>query len=360
MAGKPQSPHSWLAPGGKVTSDLSRINFWRFCRLLEQHNPGCPPLGSTSHPADDPVRFSPHPGMGFPGGELKRIEYNKDDPDAPPVVRTTFLGLCGVDSPLPTAYIDDITLRREGHEALQGFLDIFNHRLMTQFYRIWRRHSYPATFDSGGEDSISQSLLGLAGLGIPGTAEHVATPVSRFLALLSVLRLPGRTEEGIRAIVQLLAPGTSVRVEPYCLRPVRIEQPAGFSGEGILLDGNTIPGDEAWDAASQLLITLSTEDENDVRSWMPDGQLFADFLAMLRVYLGWRYRARIRLKACTRLLLMPVPGEAPFWPGMNAVLGSTDDPEDMPAFTTAELGEYYGLEPVIKREDNRRVQYCFT
>ncbi|MDP0995861.1 type VI secretion system baseplate subunit TssG, partial [Klebsiella pneumoniae] len=54
----------------------------------------------------------------------------------------TFMGLYGVDSPLPTAYLDDIALHRDGHEALQGLLDIFSHRIMTQFYRIWRKSTF--------------------------------------------------------------------------------------------------------------------------------------------------------------------------------------------------------------------------
>ncbi len=57
---------------------------------------------------------------------------------------------------------------------------MFNHRIFTQFYRIWRKYSYPATFEAGGTDVTSQCLLGLIGLGIPGTAQQVATPVSRF------------------------------------------------------------------------------------------------------------------------------------------------------------------------------------
>jgi type VI secretion system protein ImpH len=113
------------------------------------------------------------------GSELKAVEYDEDDDSRPPVIRTTFMGMYGVDSPLPT-YLDDITQRREGHEALQGFLDIFSHRILTQFYRIWRKYSYPATFEPGGTDSISQSLLGLVGLGIPGTANHIATRYPAF------------------------------------------------------------------------------------------------------------------------------------------------------------------------------------
>ncbi|SUG56299.1 Uncharacterized protein conserved in bacteria [Salmonella enterica subsp. diarizonae] len=43
---------------------------------------------------------------------------------SPPTVRTTFMGLYGITSPLPTQYIDDITQRREGHETVEHFLDI--------------------------------------------------------------------------------------------------------------------------------------------------------------------------------------------------------------------------------------------
>lgn len=112
------------------------------------------------------MRFYPHPGMGFPASELKAVEYDEADDSRPPVIRTTFMGLYGVDSPLPTAYLDDIAQHREGHEALQGLLDIFSHRIMTQFYRIWRKYSWPATFEPGGTDRLAVAT-GPGGAGHP-------------------------------------------------------------------------------------------------------------------------------------------------------------------------------------------------
>ncbi|PKH18543.1 type VI secretion system baseplate subunit TssG [Enterobacterales bacterium CwR94] len=360
MGRETQPPHSRLAP--RLEHDLPRLNFYRFCQLIEQQHPEWPPLGSTQHPGDDPVRLLPHPGMGFPASELKAVEYHRDDPYAPPVIRTTFLGLYGVDSPLGGAYLDDIAQRNEGHEALQGFLDIFNHRVLTQFYRIWRKYSYPATFEAGGSDNTSQSLLGLVGLGIPGTGSHIATPVSRFLALLGVLRQPGRTEEGIRALVRLLAPQTTVSAQPHCLRPVPFTAPLGFTNdEGFLLDGNAPLGDEAVDASSQLLITLRTDCADEARRWLPGGQLYQDFMVMLRVYLGWRYKARLRLTLPTPLLAVAPLGEEPLWLGMTGVLGveglALD--ADIPAEFTTELGSYTGMEPAQSRQGNRRVAYHF-
>lgn len=360
MAREAQPPYPRLTP--RLEADLHRINFYRFCQLLEKRNPGKPLLGSTSHPADDPVRFAAHPGMGFPVSELKAVEYDEDDAGKPPLIRTTFMGMYGVDSPLPTAYLDDITQRREGHDALQGFLDIFSHRILTQFYRIWRKYSYPATFEPGATDSISQSLLGLVGLGIPGTAGQIATPVSRFLSLLGVLQQPGKTQEGIQALVSLLAPETRVQVSPYCLRPVEVSQPLGFYGEqDFLLDGNTPLGNEAMDASSQLLIALTTENAQESRGWKPDGLLYQDFLVMLRVYLGWRFKAKITLTTRTCLLAVPPLGEEAFWLGMNGVLGAEEDvlADDMPPAFTTELGYYTGLPAATQQQGNRRVTYKF-
>lgn len=360
MGREAQPPHSRLTP--RLEAELHRINFYRFCQLLEKRYRGRPLLGSTSHPADDPVRFAPYPGMGFPVSELKSVEYDEEDESKPPRIRTTFMGMYGVDSPLPTAYLDDITQRREGHEALQGFLDIFSHRILTQYYRIWRKYSYPATFEPGGTDSISQSLLGLVGLGIPGTAEHIATPVSRFLSLPGVLQQPGKTQQGMQALVSLLAPETRVQVSPYSLRPVEITRPLGFYGdEDFLLDGNTPLGDEAMDANSQLLIALFTDDEQESQGWKPDGLLYQDFLVMLRVYLGWRFKAKITLTTQTHLLAVPPLGEGPFWLGMNGVLGADQETltDDIPQTFTTELGCYTGLQPAILQQGNRRVTYNF-
>lgn len=360
MGREARSPYSRLTP--RLEADLQRINFYRLCQLLEKRNPGKPLMGSTSHPADDPVRFAPHPGMGFPVSELKAVEYDEEDDSKPPVIRTTFMGMYGVDSPLPTAYLDDITQRREGHETLQGFLDIFSHRILTQFYRIWRKYSYPATFEPGGTDSISQSLLGLVGLGIPGTAEHITTPVSRFLSLLGVLQQPGKTQEGMQALVSLLAPFTTVKVSPYCLRPIEISQPLGFYGDDdFLLDGNSPLGDEAMDANSQLLIALATDDEQEAQGWKPDGLLYQDFLVMLRVYLGWRFKAKIQLTVNTRLLMVPPLGDNPLWLGMNGVLGAEGEtlPQDIPQTFTTELGYYCGLQPARLQQGNQSVTYKF-
>lgn len=289
-----------------LNKDIWRANFYRFCQLLEQENPDSPKLGATSHPGNDPVRFRPWPGMGFPVSTLKTVEIDDDNPELPPTVRTTFLGMYGVDSPLPGTYLDDIAQRRDGHEAVTSFLDIFSHRITTQYYRIWRKYAYPATFEAGGRDATSQCLLGLVGLGIPGTSEQVATPVSRFLALLGTMRLPTRNAEGIRALVSLLAPQTRATVTEPDPVNVHIDNRSGLgAGNRVRLSQRATLGKTGKEACSRVLVTLATQDPEEAEGWLPGGHLHTDLLVLMRVYLGYRSDARLKLTVPVKLLPDP-------------------------------------------------------
>lgn len=333
---------------------VSQISLYRFCQMLEQATPQNPPLGSTTNPADDPVRFRPDPGMGFPVSELKAIEIPADGAERPATVRTRLLGLYGVDSPLPTTYLDDIAQRREGHEALEAFLDIFNHRIFTQFYRIWRKYSYPATFAAGGTDATSQCLLGLIGLGIPGTAEQIATPMSRFLALLSVMRLPTRNAEGVMALVKLLAPHTQAQVTGHWPLRIPLTHPASLStSRPVSLSQGTPLGCVGHDANSQLHLALFTQDRDEAHNWLPGAQLHKDLLVLLRVYLGWRCNAKLQLSLPVGCLPEPTLGQAPIMLGMTAVLGLGDPRREALNDTiTINLGRYQGLQKEHSRTES--------
>lgn len=344
MAREPQPERTGLTLA--LNKDIWRANFYRFCQLLEQECPNSPKLGATSKPGDDPVRFRPWPGMGFPASELRAVETDEEHPERPPTVRTTFLGLYGVDSPLPGSYLDDIAQQREGYEAITSFLDIFSHRIITQYYRIWRKYAYPATFEAGGLDATSQCLLGLVGLGIPGTVEQVATPVSRFLALLGTMRLPTRNSEGICALVSLLAPHTRATIaEPDPVR-VHISYRSGLGvANRVQLAQRATLGKTAKEACSRVLVTLFTEDPEEAEGWLPGGHLHTDLLALMRVYLGYRSDARLRLTVPVRLLPDPRLGKGRrIQLGRTGLLGLKDGKlSDNRETLTVNLGCYEGL-----------------
>ncbi len=342
---------------------LPYTHFYRFCQLLEQSQPDKPVTGSSWQVRHEPVRFRPHPGMGFPAAEIKRLEPAQH-PHLPPTVRVTFMGLYGVESPLPSQYIDDITQRREGHEATTDFLDIFNHRLIAQYYRIWRKYSYPATFEAGGKDKTSQYLLGLAGLGINGCAENIATPASRFLALLPVLLLPGRTAEGMASLVSLLAPDTQAQVWHHDRRRIPLKRPLTLSvRQPVSLQGRPVMGAWGTDVNSQVLMRLTSSNPEEARGWLPGGDLHTDLIALLHVYLG--ARLDVRLQLCVDRTLLPdarissVPGQASALLGRTAVLRPLGADNAQPGkIIIINLGRYERVqENIYRRESDEDGEY---
>lgn len=312
------------------------FNFYRFCQLLEKQLSDNKPLGSTFSPKNDAVRFRPHPGMGFPVSELKAVETNAERPDAPPTVRTTFMGLYGVDSPLPTSYIDDITQRREGHEAMEAFLDIFNHRMMTQFYRIWRKYNYPATFEDGGTDKTSRSLMALTGITDSGDV-----PASRLLGLLQPLVRTTRTAEGIVSVIRTQAPNTRVIVKPHKVTRMPAGKRARFSfSEQQRLGDHLVLGSMSSDANYCIGVEMFTEDPAEAKSWLPGGELREDVFRLLRVYLGCDYDASLTLTIPMELAPLPRLGDPWLLMGYNVVMGLREDNlEEMPEQVKMKLGQ---------------------
>lgn len=322
---------------------VPRMNFYQFCQYIEQQYPELPPLGKTEIPANDPVRFRPVPEMGFPSSEMQRVEWDREFPERPPTVRTTFLGLYGVDAVLPYAWLDDIVQRQEGHDSLEAFLDIFNHRVMTQYYRIWLKYYYPAGFRAGGNDLVSQCLLGLAGFGIEGASEQIATPSSRFLALMGLITQRTRTADGLCSVVKLLLPEAKVEVREFYPQWINIESPAKFDRSvPIGLQRSSVLGRRFKESNSTVQITITPTDLKQVKGLLPGEYIHIDLMALLRAYLGYRFDACINMKVKRSTLPKARLGVSQIRLGLTSVLGVKEMSKQREVIKV-NLGRYAGL-----------------
>ncbi|MCX8579393.1 MULTISPECIES: type VI secretion system baseplate subunit TssG [unclassified Gilliamella] len=288
-----------------LEKELPRINFYRFCQLLEQMYSVDPILGKHESPAADPLRFAPSVDMSFPASELKYIE-KAPYINRPTTVRTRFLGLYGVDAVLPLGLIDNIIRRDENYQVMTDFLDMFNHRVITQFYRIWLKYHYPASYIEGGRDPVSQCLFGLIGLGIKGIREQIGTPLSRFFALLGLMSQKTRTAEGIVGLIRVMVDDAKVDVSEFYPVWQSIDNPAKLGGKEpnrIGLDGGGTLGSRFKECNQSIHISITPQHEHQIAELLPDGQLFHDILALLRTYLGYRVDAKITL--CIKRIFLP-------------------------------------------------------
>ena len=132
------------------------------------------------------VHFCASTSLAFPASQIQNIQLgNQPNPgdsfgDAspvPPLMEINFLGLQGPSGILPNFYtqlIQQLDRNKENHErrSFQAWLDLFNHRLTSIFFRTWAKYRPPIIFDSdfarrpGGFDRFTETNLALIGIGL--------------------------------------------------------------------------------------------------------------------------------------------------------------------------------------------------
>jgi type VI secretion system protein ImpH len=152
-----------------------RFNFYQAVRLLElsadanaehaRRN-----IGRDGPTARETVRFRSLPSHSFPAGEVYSFRPSTRD-DTPPEMVVAFVGLFGPSGVLPRHYTQAVIDRvRSKDFALRDFLDLFNHRAISFFYRAWSKYRVPVSFErlqrsGGGDDLVTRCLLCLVGMG---------------------------------------------------------------------------------------------------------------------------------------------------------------------------------------------------
>ncbi|MEM5310279.1 type VI secretion system baseplate subunit TssG [Paraburkholderia sp. JHI869] len=339
------------------------MNFIRFCELLELAAPDAPPLGTTDTPATEPIRFRSRAQLGFPGREIDSVRHDVDKPAAPPSVVTTFLGFYGVDARMPAYFVDEVAQNRDGAERLSAFLDLFHHRVITQYYRVARKYRYPVGFRRDGTDPVSRYLLSFAGFGfstpsrvaasvpaLPAAAqEHVPSDTRHRLAeiadkrrLLSMLGLAmqkTRTAEGLAGVLRHAVGDASITVEEFhpVWREVDDIEPAAL-GEQCLL------GRGFYDRVNVVRVVITPASREAVLSLVPGQSSHREVMALLRFYLG--YESEADLEMHVRADLMPPPTLAPRQTnlGFTAQLETSSGPvaETAAHVTRVQLGRWSG------------------
>lgn len=279
--------------GQHVSSHADSMNYFQFCRILENLLP------ENSDGLRQVVRFRRKASLLFPSGEISSIETAVNG--RLPSVRTTFLGLYGVDSILPDYFLNDIATHKDGSNSLAEFLDIFNHRVSELFYAAWKKYRYPIQFSYGGKDKLSLSLLHLIGqniqseLGGKALLQHTLLD-SKILGLLGVFHQKTRTADGICSLVKYLNLGSEVKVTEFQPQWVHLDQQKKLGKQGIKLDrGSAVLGRRIKDYSHLIHIDITPNNFAEVIQMLPGGEGNQKLLQLLKIYLGHRTDADIYL-----------------------------------------------------------------
>lgn len=276
------------------------FDFFQVVLLLERLQPGRRPVGrSAGNPRDEAVRFRALPSLSFPPSPI----YNIDQPRDLPMPRMTvaFMGLTGPAGVLPRHYTDLVMRQeREADPAEKGvlreWLDLFNHRLISLFFRAWEKYRlfvpyYRGEFNRPEPDPFTRVLFSLLGMYSPTLRQRMQVAVQaperpgepgRRLVGINDLRL--LRYAGILAQRPRNAVNAEAFLKDFFGLPIRVKQ---FQGQWLALDPasrsrmqavggnnelgvNVVAGEQIWDIQSKIRIVVGPLRYAEFLELLPD------------------------------------------------------------------------------------------
>lgn len=292
-----------------------RFDFFQAVRLLEQIRMARAAedgrwrryaVGRDRPAEQEVVRFRAVPSLGFPASAISQIRRPERDsvPEwqlPPPEMLVSFMGLTGPQGVLPYHYTA-LLLRRVRYKdyALRDLLDLFNHRLISLFYRAWEKYRLPfayerARLDSSdqGEDLPTRALYALVGLGTDGLRGRLELDDEAFLFYSGHFAHYPRSASALESLLEdyFEMPVTVQQLQGQWLLletgdQARMPSAASPRGRNNRLGVDLVIGERVWDVQSKFRLRLGPLTYAQFCRLMPNGDALRPLCQMTRFYVG--------------------------------------------------------------------------
>lgn len=283
-----------------------RFDFYQAVKLLEILRPDKQSLGVESEPGKEAVRITSNVSLAFPPGDIQEITA-PGEPHKQASMQVNFMGLAGAHGPLPKPYSDFIiTRRRRKDTALQDFLNIFHHRLLSLLYRI--RKSFRLGFDhcSPADSPYSTPLLALLGLGTPKLKQRMDIPDRALFFYSGLFAQQTRSMSGLETLLadyfRVPVKGMQFLGQWYTLEEDQTTS-LGLFGKNQSLGRDALLGSRYWDQQSGFAIRIGPLDFKEYCNFLPNGDCFRPLCQLILFYI----KAGLSFKICLILNKEEIP-----------------------------------------------------
>jgi type VI secretion system protein ImpH len=234
-----------------------------------------------------------------------------------------FMGLTGPSGALPRHYTEFLLRHQKEADdaekfALRDWFDLFNHRLISLFFRAWEKYRFYVPYERGEyrrpePDPYTLCLFSLIGLGMPALRqrlrvslaeeddEHRREHVLAEIKDLALVHYSGHLSHQVRTAL-----GLEAVLRDYFQFPVEVEQ---FRGQWLRLDlanqscmsegsrtcelgVNLVAGDRVWDVQGKFRVRIGPLSYTQFTSLIPDcapvleQKTFFLLAHLIRLYVG--------------------------------------------------------------------------
>ncbi|WP_339846472.1 type VI secretion system baseplate subunit TssG [uncultured Halopseudomonas sp.] len=259
------------------------------------------------HPDLDDIRlyqmieFQANPSMGFPGSDIERVEYFRENGKLRARLRVNLISLFGAGSPLPAFYGEQALGDTAEGNPTRDFLDLFNDRLQRLLLPIWQKYRYYSRFAGGARDPFSSQLFSLIGLGDDAIRDEHELNWKRLLPYLGLLSLRVQSAALIESVLRYYFVHASMHIEQCVERQVTIheDQRNRLGLANSALGESLVLGHEVRDRSGKFRVHIQQLSWERFHEFLPSGTGYGSLCALIRFALRdpLDYDIRLQLRS---------------------------------------------------------------
>lgn len=254
-----------------------RFNLYKAINLLEHHWAVDNELATG---LSQRVKVVPNKELSFPATDIKACDLDING-HGKITLETSFLGLYGVDAPMPHYLLEQALEENENAKRVRVFLDIFNHISYCQLYQVWKK-----------------SQLNLAGLG--------AKQYDDILNALLEQDSEERFHNGLASTRQTSAAGlTQLLKQELDIEAISIDDTKAtwravgkvstIGHNNTILGDNCLLGDKALVTGELLYIEIGPLEQKDAQPLYPQQYKGKQLVRLLKQQVGHSVEWKIKL-----------------------------------------------------------------
>jgi type VI secretion system protein ImpH len=273
-----------------------RFEFFQAVRLLERMYPDRKPVARDSDALREVVRFRTRQTLLFPACEIHDLTQNNNEAQEPPEMMVSFMGVTGPLGVLPYQYTELLMERaRYKDTALWNFLDIFNHRMLSLFYRVWEKYHFPIAYERSKSDQFTAYLFDIIGMGTKGLRGRLSFQDQ---GLLPYGGLIAQRPHSATAIGLMIGDyfGVDAKVVQFPGEWLKLgDNVTSLGSANNELGRSTIAGTRVWCDQSRFRIRLGPVPLKKFQTLIPVGSAHKPLSEMVRLQVGLEFEFDLQL-----------------------------------------------------------------
>lgn len=299
MAGESRMPPDDLNPLAQLQAQHHRFALFAALRLLEQSFSEHPRLGESRKAADDAVRLGQAPHLSFAPCDIAGIASSDDERVR---MEQFAFGVFGPNGALPLHLTELAYERRRQKEdaTIVDFLNLFQHRLISLFYRAWADAEPTVNFDRPESDRFRLFVGALIGLAPSSAWDADAVPDYAKLHRAGLLAAQPRSAEGLET---LLADYFGIPVEVRQFVGSWLDIPGDLrcrlgDAQSSTLGVNATLGSSTWQCQHKFEIALGPLSRSSFTNFLPGAPGLTQLRSLVRLYTNdeWEWQVRLLLR----------------------------------------------------------------